>query len=99
MEPEVHAKIPRTRGLKRELEQEKQQIHQSEELTFDELNSMDIKDDRGLWISRVNEHLENIFKKDKKDNKLQRHMTNHYRTRDTISQIRLKQVNKRLKEA
>ena len=39
------------------------------------------------------------MKKAKRNSKLQRHMKSHYRTRDTISQIRLKQVNERLKEA
>ena len=99
MEAKAHAKRPRTRGLKRALEQEKQKIHQSKELTFDELISMEINEDKELWISRVNEHLDKLLKKAKRDNKLQRHMANHYQTRDAISQIRLKQLKKRLKEA
>ena len=60
---------------------------------------MEINEGREIWLSRFNEHLENLLNEAKRDNKLQRHMTSHYLTRDTISQVRLKQVKKRLKEA
>ena len=76
------------------MELERQSSHSPKVLTFDEIISMEINQDREIWLARVNKHLEKCFKWAKRYINLQRHMENHYRTRNTISQIRLKQLRK-----
>lgn len=98
METKTKPRRPKTRGLKRALEVERQSSHPPEQLTFDELISMEINQDKEYWLGRVNEHLEKLLKRAKRDNNLQRHMENHYCAINIISQIRLKQLKKRLKE-
>ena len=46
----------------------------------------------------MNEHLENLLKKEERNNNLQRHMARHYFTRNQIAKVRVKNLNKKLKE-
>ena len=80
------------------MELERQSTHPPKELTFDELISMEISEGKEIWLSRVNQHLEKLLKRAKRENNLQRHMENHYCAGNIVSQIRLKQLKKILKE-
>ena len=60
--------------------------------------ALQINEDREYWLSKVNDHLENILDKSNRDNQLLRHMAHHYHTRNMISNIKLKQLKNKLKE-
>ena len=70
METEKRQRRPNKRGLKRALELERQSSHPSEQLTSDELIAMEINQDREYWLGKVNEHLEKLLKRAKRDNNL-----------------------------
>ena len=59
----------------------------------------EIEEDRENWLDMVNLHLEKLLQKANRDNKIIRHMAHHYRTRNKICNIRVKQMKTRLKEA
>ena len=93
-------RTPRIRGLKKALQREREST--TPKLgwqNFDELILDEINQDKEYWLDRVNGNLEKLLKKAKKNNNLQRNMANHYCASNKISQIKLKQVNKNLKEA
>jgi len=57
-------KRPRTRGLKRALELEKQkEAELANELTWNEKFSILINENREHWIDKVNQHLEKLLDK------------------------------------
>lgn len=92
-------KIPKKRGLKRALEHEKQ--HDAllvEEITFEERISMEINENREIWIDRVNIHLEKLLHMANKGNKMLRCMANLYHTRNKICNVKVKRLRDKLKE-
>ena len=64
-EAENIRKIPKTRGLKRALEKEKQE---AQSLSFDQQLAKEIEDKREVWLERVNIHLEKLLMKANRDN-------------------------------
>ena len=57
----------------------------------------EIEDDREIWLERVNLNLEKLFQKSNRDNQMIRHMAYHYRTRNKICNMRVKQMKARLR--
>ena len=86
---------PKTRGLKRALEQEK---HEAEQLGFEERIAKEIDDDREVWLDRVNHHLENLLHKEKKDNEMLIHMSNRYITRNKTNNNKIKHSKDKYKQ-
>ena len=68
-EEQVRRKIPRTRGLKRALEQQKEASQPKTQITVDELNLVEIEKDKVGWLDRVNFHLEILIKKVNREKK------------------------------
>ena len=95
---ETKPRRPRKIGLNRKKEQERDPSPLLGQLTFDELITAEIEQDKEIWLDKVNVHLENILKKAERDNKLQRHMARHYFTRNQIAKVRVKNLRKKLKE-
>ena len=81
-------KNPKTRGLKRELQQQREQMS-SVDLIAGEIN-----ENREFWLDKVNFHLNNLLKKAKRDNKFQRHMATRCYTRNQVSKVKIKQLKK-----
>lgn len=54
--------------------------------------------DREYLHERVNEHLENLVRKEKRVTNLQRHMARHYFTRNQICKIRVRSMKRKLKK-
>jgi hypothetical protein len=67
-------------------------------MTVDEFIKVEIEKDREYWFDRVNFHLEKLIKRANRNKNLQRHMAMHYYTRNEVFQIKIKQVNKKLKK-
>ena len=86
---------PKTRGLKRALEQEK---HEAEKLSFEERIAKEVEDDREVWLDRVNLHLENILHKANKDNEMLRNISNRYIIRNKICNIKIKNMKEKHKK-
>ena len=59
----------------------------------------EIEEERETWIDRVNLHLEKLLQKANRYNQIIKHMARHYRTRNKICNIRVKQMKTRLKQA
>lgn len=98
-EAQTTTKRPKTRGLKRALEQEKH--HEAllvEELSFEQRIDMEINENREVWLDRLNRHLENLLHKANKDNQILRHMADHYNARNKICNVKVKQLHDKLKE-
>ena len=87
--------IPKTKGLRRALEQQK---HEAEQPSFEERISKEVKDDREVWLDRVKLHLEKLLHKANKDNEILRHISNRYITRNKICNIKLKQLKEKYKQ-
>lgn len=85
-------KIPRTRGLKRALQQQRIQM------TSVDLITAEINENREFWLEKVNYHLEKLLKRANRDNRLQRHMAMHYYTKNMVSQLIIKWLKEKLKE-
>ena len=47
-------KIPRTRGLKKVLQEEQEQIFLNEDLDLEERITLDVHQDKEYWLNRVN---------------------------------------------
>ncbi len=59
----------------------------------------EIEENRETWLYRVNFHLEKLLRKANEDNQIIKHMAHHYRTRNKICNIRVKQMKTRLEQA
>ena len=82
----------RTRGLKRALQQ------QREQMTFVDLTEAEINEDREFWLDKVNCHLEKILRRANRDKRLQKHMASHYYTRNLIFIVKVKKLKEKLNE-
>ena len=71
---------PRTMGLKRALEKQKEEeaaLLQSMPLTT--LFTQEVENNREVWLERVNDHLEKKLEKENRDLDLQQRMNGHYK--------------------
>lgn len=55
--------------------------------------------EREIWLERVNIQLEGLLKKDNINDKMLRHMANHYLIRNRICNKRIKHLKARLRRA
>ena len=99
-EDQPRRKRPRTMGLKRVLEKQKEEeaaLLQSIPLTT--LFTQEIENNREAWLERVNDHLENNLEKANRNLDLQRRMTGHYKKLNQFTRRNLKATQEKLKEA
>lgn len=89
---------PSTRGFKRALEMQKEVSPPRGQINLNDLIAKEINADKVYWLDKINGHLEKLPKKARRDNNLQRHMAMHYCTKNRVSQVRIKQLKKKLKE-
>jgi hypothetical protein len=92
-------KRPRTRGLKKALQEEQEQILLNEDLDLEDRIALEVHQDKEYWLNRVNEHLEKLLEKENRDNQLLRHMAHHYQAQNMIANVKVKQLENKLKEA
>ena len=99
-EDQPRRKRPRTMGLKKALEKQKEEedaLLQSTPLTT--FFTQEIENNRDAWPERVNDHLEKKLEKANKDFDLQRRMTGHYKKLNQFARRKLKVTQEKLKEA
>ena len=90
-------KRPRTRGLKRALELEKQkEAELANQLTLNEHFAKMINENREHWIERVNNDLENLLDKAKRNNEIEKNMEKQYAYRERISGAKLKAAKEKI---
>ena len=94
----VTSEQPRTRGLQRALQQQREQSPPKEQMSLDDLITAEINQNREFWFEKVNFILENLLKRDKGDNKFQIHMVSHYYTRNQVSKFKTKKLKEKLNE-
>lgn len=90
-EDQPRRKRPRTMGLKRALEKQKEEeaaLFQSFPLTT--LFTQEIENSREAFLERVNKHLENKLEKANRDLNLQRKMTEHFKKVNQFARRKLK---------
>ena len=59
---------------------------------------MEINENREFWLEKANIHLENHLDKENRYNKMQKHMADHYYTRNQIYKVKVKQLQAKLKK-
>lgn len=97
MEEQVPRRWPRTRGLKRALELEKQkEVELANELTLNEQFAKMVNENQEHQLERVKNHLENLLDKAKRDNNIQRKMAKYYCRRNKIARAKLNAANVRI---
>lgn len=92
-------KRPRTRGLKKVLQEDQEHILLNEDLDLEDRISIEVYQDKEYWLNRVNEHLEKLFEKENRDNQFLKHMAHHYQAQNMIANVKVKQLENKLKEA
>ena len=98
-EDQPRRKRPRTMGLKKALEKQKEEedaLLQSTPLTA--LFEQEIENNREAWLERVNDLLEKKLEKANRDLDLQRRMTGHYKKLNQLARRKLKAAQEKLKE-
>ena len=91
-------KRPRTMGLRKALEKQREEeatLARSYPLT--QLLAQEIENDKESWLERANKHFEDKLDKENKDLGLQRKMTRHYKKLNQFSRRKLKIAQERLK--
>ena len=99
-EDQPRRKSPRTIGLKRALERQKEEeqaLLQSTPLTA--LFEQEIENNKEAWLERFNDHLEKNLERENRDLELQRRMTRHYKKLNQFARRKLKVAQEKLKEA
>ena len=99
-EDQPRRKRPRTMGLRKSLEKQKEEevaLLQSTPLTT--LFTKEIENNREAWLERVNDHLEKKLEKANRDFDLQQRMTRHYKKLNQFERWKLKATQEKLKEA
>lgn len=91
--------MPRIRGLKKSLQEEQEQILLNEDLDLEDRIALESHQDKEYWLNRVNEHLEKLIEKANIDNQLLKHVVHHYQTQNMIANVKMKQLENKLKEA
>ena len=57
------------------------------------------EENKEYWLEHVNEHLENLLKKENRDVTMHRNMARHYYARNMVSRVKVKNMNRKLKKA
>ena len=99
-EEEASRKIPRTMGLRKSLEKQREEesaLAQQYPLTH--LLAQEIENDKESWLERANKHLETKLEKANKYLDLQRRMTGHYKKLNQFARKKLKISQTKLKAA
>ena len=99
-EDQPRRKRPRTMGLKRALEKQKEEevaLLQSTPPTT--VFTQEIENNREAWLERLSYHLEKKLEKASRDLDFQRRMTGHYKKLNQFSRWKLKAAQEKLKEA
>ena len=82
---------PRTMGLKKALERQREQESAlAEQIPLSEIIVMEIEYYREPWLERENTQLEAKLEKENRDLDLQRKMTKHYALRNQIARAKIK---------
>lgn len=92
-------KRPRTTGLKKALQEEQEQIMLNEDLDLEERIALEVHQDKEYWLNRVNENLDKLLEKENIENQLLKHMAHHYQAQNMIANVKVKQLENKLKEA
>jgi len=90
---------PRTKGLKKAFKEEEEHILLDEELELEDRIALKVNEDRKYLLDKVNDHLGKLLDKANRDNQLLRHMAHHYQAKNMICNIKVKQLENKLKEA
>ena len=90
-------RIPRTRGLKRALELEKQkEVELPNQLTFNEQFAMIVNENWEECLDNANQNLDKLIEKAKKDNDILRKRAKHYFKKNQITSSKLQKAKSRL---
>lgn len=81
------------------MREKQEQIMLNEDLDLEDRISLEVHQDNEYWLNRVNEHLEKLLEKANRDNQLLRHMVHHYQAQNMITNVKVKQLENKLKEA
>jgi D-hexose-6-phosphate mutarotase len=81
------------------LQEEKEHILLNENLDLEDRIALEVHHDKEFWLNRVNEHLEKLLEKENMHNQLLRHMAHHYQAQNMIANVKVKQLENKLKEA
>ena len=88
---------PRTRGLKRAFELEREKEAQlANQLTLNEQFGIMMNENREYWLERANTHLEELLAKANRDMEIQRRMAKYYAMRNKIARAKLKRAQARI---
>ena len=88
---------PRTRGLKRDLEVEREKEAQlSNQLTLNEKFGIMMNENQEYWLERANTHLEDLLSKANRDIDNQRRMAKYYAMRNKIARAKLKRAHAKI---
>ena len=71
----------------------------NEDLDLEDRIALKVHQDKEYWLSSVNEHLEKLLEKANRDNQLLRHMAHHYQAQNMIANVKVKQLENKLKKA
>jgi len=92
-------KRPRTRGLKKALQEEQEHILLNGDLDLEDRIALKINQDKEYLLNRVNQQLEKPLEKSNRDNQLLIHMAHHYQAQNMIANAKVKQLENKLKKA
>ena len=88
---------PRTRGLKRALELEKEKEAQlANQLTLNEKMGQMVNENLEYWLERANTHLEYLLAKDNSDTEVQIRMAKYYAMRNKIAKGKFKRAHAKI---
>jgi len=99
LEVKEKRKKTKARGLKEALQEEQKQIFLNEDLDLEERISLEVHKDKEYCLNRVNGHLEKLLEKANRDNQMLKHMAHHYQSQNMIPNVKVKQLENKLKEA
>ena len=85
-------------GLKKALQKERDQNLLVKDLNIEDTIAMEINENKEYWLDKVNGHIEKLLDKAKRDNQMLRHTAHHYQTKKRICNIKVKQMQNKLKE-
>lgn len=67
-------------------------------MDIEDKTAMEINRDKEYWLGKFNGHLEKLLDKANRDNQLLRDMAHHYQTRNKICNIKVNQMQNKLKK-
>ena len=90
-------KRPRTRGLKKALQEEQEHILLNKDLDLKDRIALEVHQEKEYWLNRVNEHLDKIMQKENRDYQMLRCVVHHYQAQNMIANVKMKQLKNKLK--